>query len=182
MAPNYWWVQPLVTLFVGFVAMAMAGLTIRWNRHMARLKATLDFIEGTESKQFYQERYKAFRSFRDDRAFCFGSTDEENNKKKENRYQCLDFLNHYELGAIACFKGIIDEEFYAAWYRPAIVRDWNDARDLILEAREPRKPGDPGGPEALTELELLAVRWGGRLLPFTSLPPMSLPPRLQSLT
>ncbi len=123
---------------------------------MARLKATLDLIEGTESKEYYQKRYEAFRSFRKDPDFQAKVLGDQGSAEK--RILCYDFLNHYELVAISCREGLIDEAFYRHWMGPNFVRDWNAAAPIIVLARD----GEAGTPEAYVSFEALAVAWGGR--------------------
>ena len=162
MAPSqFWWVQPAVVLLGILVAVA----AIWWNRHVARLKATLDLIEGSESKDFYQVRYKAFRQYRRDAEYKAQVLSEERDEQaQDKRTKCLDFLNHYELVAIACRAGIIDEKFYMLWMGPALLRDWAEGAELVRGARAPDHPGDPGSPESYAELERLVGRWRGRRL------------------
>lgn len=155
--PQFWWLQPLIVTIGVVVAVA----AIVWNRRVARFKATLDLIEGSESKEFYQVRYRAYRRYRQGGEFRDGVLDPSSEEGQTNRDYCMDFLNHYELVAIACQKGIIDEKFYRLWMGPTLVRDWNCATDLVRAARSPRRPGDPGGRTAFSEFEALAVKWGG---------------------
>lgn len=158
-------VAPLVTALVAMAGAVIAYAAIWWNRRMARLKATLDLIEGSESKEYYQRRYKSFRTFR--RASVEAReriADPNNHEHDDLRSECQDFLNHHELVAIACRRGLIDEEFYRSWMGPAFVRDWNEASALVLRAPRPDGPGDPGSPTAYAEFETLACRWGGEPL------------------
>ena len=144
----------------------VACATIFWNRRIARLKATLDLIEGSESKEFYQERYAAFREYRKDannrRAILAEKRDFETQQKRD---MCLDFLNHYELVSIACERGIIDRKFYREWMGEVFVRDWNAAHELIRSARVPENGEDKASKEAFSEFEKLAKNWGGKALP-----------------
>jgi hypothetical protein len=153
---------PIVTAGAAATGALIAYAAIWWNRRMARLKATLDLIEGAESKEYYQARYAAYRTYR--RA---GPTERERiadpaaQKHDELRSKCQDFLNHYELVAIAARRGLIDEQFYRDWMGPTFVRDWNEAGALVRRARRPDGPGDAGNPTAYAEFERLACRWGG---------------------
>ncbi|MGK7870464.1 DUF4760 domain-containing protein [Falsiroseomonas sp. E2-1-a20] len=161
MAPlAFWWVQPAVVA----VGIFVAGVAIYWNRRVARLKATLDLIEGTESKEYYQKRYRAFRSYRRDpetKATVL-NTNLENNTCRD---ECLDFLNHYELVAISCKKGIIDADFYKMWMGPVFIRDWNEAWQLINSARMPEPLGGKVDHRAAyCEFETLALSWGGKFI------------------
>lgn len=158
-------IAPLLTLIVATLGALIAYAAIWWNRRIARLKATLDLIEGSESKEFYQARYRAFRDFRraahEERNQI---ADPMNRDHDELRAKCQDFLNHYELVAIACRHGLIDEDFYRSWMGPTFVRDWNQAGILVLRARRPDGPGATGNSTAYAEFEALARRWGGERL------------------
>jgi hypothetical protein len=157
-SPDFWWVQPIVT----GAAIVVAVAAIWWNRRVTRLKATLDLIEAAESKEYYQERYRAFREYRKSGPYRSDTIDPGGDREKQKeRDKCIDFLNHYELVAIASERGIIDENFYRLWMGPTFVRDWNCATDLVRSDRTPRMPGDAGGTFAYSEFERLAVKWGG---------------------
>jgi hypothetical protein len=137
-----WLLQPAATA----CGILVAVFAIRWNRHVVRLKATLDLIEGSESKEYDQARYRAFRQYRRGGDYRDRVLDPQGSREaQEERDKCLDFLNHDELVSIACSQGIIDENFYRRWMGPAYVRDWNQAVDLVRAARVPRRPGDAGG-------------------------------------
>lgn len=156
---------PLFTAGAAVTGAFLAYAAIWWNRRMARLKATLDLIEGAESKEYYQARYASYREYR--RADAAGReriADPAERPQDELRARCQDFLNHYELVAIASRKGLIDEGFYRDWMGPTFVRDWNEAGALVRRARRPDGPGDAGNPAAYAEFERLARRWGGRPL------------------
>lgn len=154
---TFWWVQPSVTA----VGIFVAGAAIYSSRNASRLKATLDFIEGSESKEYYQTRYKAYRKYRTDGAYRISVLDPKDLTHENDRDYCLDFLNHYEAVAIACDKGIIDKNFYYKWMGENFVRDWNVATDLVRQTRMPRMPGDRGCPTAFQNFERLAVKWKG---------------------
>jgi hypothetical protein len=157
---------PVVAAATALLAALLAARAIWWNRHMARLKATLDLIEGSESKEYYQQRYAAFRTFRradPDLRRQIADPSVRHHDKVRSRSQ--DFLNHYELVAIACQRGLLDEGFYRAWMGPTFVRDWNEAAILVQAARRANGPGDTGNPDAYTAFERLARAWGGRRLP-----------------
>jgi hypothetical protein len=130
---------PLFTAGAAVTGAFLAYAAIWWNRRMARLKATLDLIEGAESKEYYQARYAAYREYRRaDAAERERIADPAERAWDELRARCQDFLNHYELVAIACRKGLIDEEFYRDWMGPTLVRDWNEAGALVRAARRAR--------------------------------------------
>jgi hypothetical protein len=157
---------PIATALIALLAALIAYRAMWWNRHIARLKATLDLIEGSESKEYYQQRYAAYRTFRrGDDAVRRQIADPSQNAHDDVRSKCQDFLNHYELVAIACKRGLIDEGFYRSWMGPTFVRDWNEAAILVQAARRPDGPGDAGNPDAYVEFEHLARSWGGKRLP-----------------
>jgi hypothetical protein len=157
---------PIVTAGAAAVGALIAYAAIWWNRRMARLKSTLDLFEGAESKEFYQARYAAYRSYRRaDAAERERIADPTVHERDELRSKCQDFLNHYELVALAASTGLIDEQFYRQWMGEALVRDWNEAGALIRSARRSDGPKDVGNRKAYSELERLALRWGGRPLP-----------------
>ena len=143
----------------------MAGCTILTSRRIARIKATLDLIETSESQEHYISLYKVYRRFRIEEAFSAGVLIPKTEEDRTARLRCFDFLNHYELVAIGFKEGILDEQFYKRWMGWAVLRDYRQARDLILAARLPAHPSDPGEPgdvEAYCELEALCIRWGAK--------------------
>ena len=133
------------------------------DRRIARLKATLDLIEGSESKEYYHRRYQAYRAYRRaaDRATIVDPGDDAH---RELLSHCQDFLNHYELVAVACRRGLIDAGFYRAWMGETLVRDWNEATLLVRRACRPQQASETGNPRAYVEFERLACRWGGKPL------------------
>jgi hypothetical protein len=157
---------PIGTAAIATAAAIIAYRAMWWNRHISRLKATLDLIEGSESKEYYQERYRAYRHFRratqEERRRI---ADPSNTDRDDVRSKCQDFLNHYELVAIAGRQGLIDLDFYRSWMGPTLVRDWDECVILVHRARHPDGPGDTGNPDAYSQFEALARRWGGRKLP-----------------
>jgi len=160
--PPYWWVQPLVVASGIIGSLVVACLTIRTNRRIARIKATLDTIEASESRDHYLSLYRIFRRFRMEPAFKATVLAPRTEEDRAARLRCFDFLNHYELVAIGFREGILDEPFYQRWMGYAVVRDYREGRDLILAARAPVLPGDPGDLEAYCFLEELCVRWGAQ--------------------
>jgi len=153
MAPlPFWWVQPAVVSAGIIATLCVAAATILTNRRIARVKATLDMIEATESKAYYQTLYATYRRYRTDARFrddVLNATDD--GEALKNLHACWDYLNHYELIAIGCKKGILDEEFYRLWMGYAVLRDFREGECLIRKARE------PGDDEAYVELEALCV-------------------------
>lgn len=51
MAPVFSWVQPLVVAVGVIISLIVALITIRINRRIARIKATLDLIESSETTE-----------------------------------------------------------------------------------------------------------------------------------
>jgi hypothetical protein len=121
------------------------------------LKATLDIIEASESKDFYQDLYHNFRRYRADSAFkkdvLFPTTDEH----WVARGKCFSYLN--EIVALSCETGIIDEDFYARWLAPTVIRDWRAAEDLIAAARRPASEGGFDDRDAYVCLDRLCRKW-----------------------
>lgn len=160
-APPFWWVQPLVTAVVTAAAAGAAGLyarfTIKANRHIARVRATLDLIERTESQPYYQQLWEAFRTAREATGGFDSLLDSKNTMIKKQRADVLNFLNHYELIAVGCKNGVLDEIFYKNYMRGAVVRDWEKAEDFIRRLRTPRD--EEPRPAAYKEFEILACKW-----------------------
>ena len=158
---------PFLTASIAFVAAVVGYFSLVQTRDLARKKATLDLIESSESKEYYQDRYTAYLTFR--RA---SRTEREQIANPDNRdptcdalrSKCQDFLNHYELVAIAGKQGLLDLVFYRDWMGPNLVRDWNEAEILVNSARGVDRPGDRGNPVAFENFERLAVSWGGKPL------------------
>lgn len=168
MAPSaFWWVQPLVVILGIVGSLVVARITIGTNRRIARIKATLDMIEATESRDHYLSLYRVYRRFRMEPAFKATVLNPRTDEDRTARLRCFDFLNHYELVAIGFKEGILDEMFYKRWMGYAVLRDYREGRDLILAARAPMHPSDPGDAgdvEAYCFLERLCVSWGGKPL------------------
>ena len=131
----------------------------RTNRRIARLKATIDLIEASESEEYYRKLYQDFRRYRMDSAFRDRVLDPKDDADWEIRYSCLSYLNHYELVAISFKQGVLDEGFYRDWMAYAVIRDFREAEHLVRVARAPKKPGDPGDPAAFCNLEALCAKW-----------------------
>lgn len=158
--PAFWWVSPLV-IGVGVLgSLAVAYVTIKTNRQIARTKATLDLIEAAESQEYYVTLHRIFTRFRKEAEFRAAILEPRTEEDRTARLRCWDFLNHYELISIGFDEGILDERFYRRWMGYAVLRDYREARDLIIAARAPPSPGVPGDEEAYVELEALCVKWG----------------------
>jgi hypothetical protein len=155
-APLFWWVSPLVTGSAAAIATIVAGRAIYVNRQIARLRATLDHIERTESQTYYKGLAEDFKKIRSDNAFArlVSSTEPTDIQLKSSLFF---FLNHYELIAVGFKKGVLDKDFYRTFMRRTVVRDWNLCKAFILASRdqfntEPR-------PDLYTEFEEIALEW-----------------------
>ncbi|MEL6436913.1 MAG: DUF4760 domain-containing protein [Pseudomonadota bacterium] len=47
----------------------------------------------------------------------------------------MGYLNHYELVAIGIAKKALDEDYYGAWMKGPLVRDWNAAPEFVQRER-----------------------------------------------
>ena len=144
---------------MGLVGAAVATGSVRANRSLARLKATLDLIERTESNDHYLKLRASFRRLETnnaDPAFFARITHPIEEPDRTLRREIVAYLNHYELVAIGCAEGILDEGFYRSWMRSHLVRDFGLARPLILAARA--NPADPV-PAAYDGFEAMADRF-----------------------
>ena len=123
------------------------------------MRATLDLIERTESNEHYLKLRSSFRRLdanSNDQAFFARVTHRTEELDKTLRREIVAYLNHYELVAIGCDQGILDEGFYRSWMRSHLVRDWTLARPLIEAART--NPADPV-PAAYIGFENMAIRF-----------------------
>lgn len=161
-ASSFWWVQPAITVLVGIFAGCYAWATISANRKMARMRATLDLIERTELQLYYQNLWRELRAAREGPGGLPALLHPVTETQKEQRPSVLDFLNHYELVAVGCKQGVLEEEFYKQFMRSAFLRDWVASRDLIRGLREPPAPA-PKRPTLFEHFEALAVKWQAEL-------------------
>jgi hypothetical protein len=148
LSPSVFWARPF-----------FAYLTIRTNRRIARIKATLDLIEATESKAYYQALYEVYRRYRNDMTFRQAILSPETDEDRRAQYQCWDYLNHYELIAIGFKEGILDAKFYRRWMGYIVVRDYLAGAELIALARADKPDGTTGDKESYSELEELCKKW-----------------------
>lgn len=155
-APPFWWVQPLVTVLAASAGGIFAWATIRANRHIARIRATLDLIERTESQPYYQELWQAFKLSREHDGGFDALVDANNHLTKEQRAKVLAYLNHYELIAVGCKNGVLDKTFYKNYMRSAFVRDWQKAEGFVNKLRT--YPGRENS-HAYKYFEFLAREW-----------------------
>lgn len=114
---QYWYVVP----FVGLVGAGVAVYSVAANRAVARMRATLDLIERSESSDYYSDIRKSFRKMNDEEVLVmikYPKSDEE----RDLRRKVLAYLNHYKLVAIGCRSRILDENFYAKWMKTTLIR------------------------------------------------------------
>ncbi|MEQ9639910.1 MAG: DUF4760 domain-containing protein [Alphaproteobacteria bacterium] len=150
----------LITPLVIAVSVFLAWRSIRSSAASARMRATLDLIEKSESTPEYRENHKIFVEHR--LAGSFGRLHApETDTDKTHRQRVHAYLNHYELIAIGIEKEILDEAFYKNWIRSGLVRDWNAAGSFIQ--RERWRDDGQGGWVYHTSLyeyyQRLAARW-----------------------
>lgn len=152
-APEFWWVTPLVGIIAAIVAFSAMFI----NRAIVRMRATLDLIERTESSEHYRNLYRNFKELRSNSQVLERLKMPTTEADKKLREQVVDYLNHYELVAIGCKHGILDEGFYASWMRSQLVRDWHSAKEFILYRRSP--DGQDKAPALFIEFESMARRF-----------------------
>ena len=157
-------IAPAMTLISGLiaicVALIVAWVTIRSNRAMARLKATLDLIEKSESSDYYLRINRSFSQVR--REGLFDRLDNPMTAWAQVlRTDVGAYLNHYELVALGIENAILDEAMYKAWMAGPFVRDWNAAADWLQ--RERWRRGSDGGMTYRASLygsyQRIALRW-----------------------
>jgi len=153
-------------MFTGLTAALIGGaIAIRaiWtNRAIARLRATLDTIERTESQEHYKRLTSVFKEFR--QSPSIDETIEEilqprTAAHRTRRTEILFFLNHYELIAVGFQTGVLDRGFYAEFMRGAVVRDWRAARPLIERLRIDNEAENPVPRQIYEHFEELAQDW-----------------------
>jgi hypothetical protein len=154
-------IQTVVVAAGAVGASTIAVLAIQANREIARNRATLDYIERTESTAYYQEISKTFHSFRSNPKGFSDILNPADEPAKQLRRAVVQYINHYENLSIAIQFGTLSEEMYYRAFRGALVADWELAEPFITHlrttARGPIKPS----PRAFVEFEWLARRWQG---------------------
>jgi hypothetical protein len=133
---------PILGPIIGAIIAATVGgiIAIRAiiaQRATARLRATLDTIERSETGAHYIKCSTTFRDFR--RSGPNGPSDQvldevlkpQTPEQRQRRTEILMFLNHYELVAVGCETGVLDKAFYAQYMRGPLVINWRAARPLI---------------------------------------------------
>ncbi|MEH3146008.1 MAG: DUF4760 domain-containing protein [Methylobacterium frigidaeris] len=161
-----WW-SPFVPAIATLVSVIAAGIyatvTIRNNREIARLKATLDLIEKAESSEFYRDLAVAFRNALapDDptkKTPLDAILRPKNPYEIDQRTKIVFFLNHYELIATGFERGVLDKSFYASSMRGAVVHDWRAAEPFVIALRW-KDPSPHPSPKKIYDTG------SGRLLP-----------------
>ncbi len=145
---------------VGGIGVAMALVTIKMNQRIARMRATLDLVERNESSEHYRKLFRAFDELGNNENILNRLKNPQTEADRLLTDQVLAYLNHYELVAIGCEKGILDEEFYAKWMRTQLVGDWHTAKEYIFHKRAPS--ATERFPSIYIEFEALARRFETR--------------------
>lgn len=153
--------SPLAIIASAFTAVMVARTTVKANRITTRKLATLNLIERSESTEYYQERYIAFRDARQDPDGMTALFDPSNPALTGQRRLVLEMLNHYELIASGIKSEILDEAFYKDYMRSTFVRDWKAAKPLVDHIRTPTPDSGADVPATLafSEFEALATKW-----------------------
>jgi hypothetical protein len=151
-------IAPAITLGVGIVAVSVAGRAIRANREIARNRATFDYIERTESTDFYQENSRIFHLLKTSGFENIFDPQSDDHKKQRNHV--IQYLNHYENVSLAIQWGTLAEEIYYRAWRFALTADWETAKPIVENRRTASNiPKRPPNPRAYIEFEWLARRW-----------------------
>lgn len=95
------------------------------------MRATLDVILKSESDTYYQDIYSTFTSELTRSGGLISLIDAHSDNEKRSRRNVHDFLNHYELIAIAIEKNILDEDFYKEWMRSTYIKHYQEAEEYI---------------------------------------------------
>lgn len=142
-APQSSVVVPLVSLVTAVIAAWLALQSIENARDIARRKATLDFIEKTESSEHYRQLIETFLRIKREGLFAH-MVDKSVTSLLPERGALIDYLNHYELVAISIRNGVLDADMYRLWMQTAFVDTWNDAALWVQAIRmRGRSAADP---------------------------------------
>ncbi len=95
------------------------------------MRATLDVILKSESDTYYQNIYATFTSELTRSGGLISLMDAHSDNEKRSRRNVHDFLNHYELIAIAIKKEILDEHFYKEWMRSTYIKHYRESEEYI---------------------------------------------------
>ena len=149
------------------VSVLAAFIGVKWNRKIARIRATLDLIIRTESTRYYQECHKAFKSRRlsgkgfDDLHDLEKAYKKERGQLEQERQNIIDYLNHYEIVVLGFQNGILDKDFYHDWIYYAFARDWDAAANFIQRERWSEKDGEwEYFDELYKNYQEVALEWG----------------------
>lgn len=160
-APSFWWVTPCVIVLSALIAGFLSWKSIQSTREMATKRATLDFIERSESNAYYQDIYTAFSEVRKDQGGLVQLCSPTNPELLRQRQKVINYLNHYELMAMGIREEMLDEDVYKGFMRGTLVRDWAESEQFINHLRAPT--ADSGSEvstsEAFCEFEELAKKW-----------------------
>ena len=159
--------------------MILAVRQINATRYVARMRATLDFIEKSESSDHYTRITRQFSALR--RSNTFLTLVDPTDADRPLRFALLGYLNHYETMALFIRKGALDEGAYRDWISGSLVRDWNDASEFIQRERWGWNDASRTwiyDERLFSELQTLACKWSRdaiRLSPTSSPPPEEAP-------
>lgn len=151
---GHWWITPVAIILSATIGALVAIFAIKHQREVARMRATLDIILESESNSFYQKIYSSFSSESKRHGGLSSLIDAQSDQEKEARRNLNDFLNHYELIAVAIKKKILDESFYKDWMKTTYIRHFDEAEEYIKAVREQHK-----NPKIYTEFQAMAKRW-----------------------
>ncbi len=170
-------IAPGIAAFGVVVAIGLAWVNIRNARSIARLKATLDLIEKVESSEHYRKRHETFRSIRTEGRFA-ALENPGDAQTKAQRYEVVEYLNHYELVALGILNRVLDEGMYRKWMAGPFVRDWNAAAAWIQSERWKLEDNGMWSYRAATfgNYQTMARRWSSKatmLTRETSPPPIA---------
>ena len=142
--------------WISAVAIVAIGLLAWWyNRHLASLKATLDYIsttEGTSEEWLALRKEVAALKTAGSLVAVLGANESE--EKTQKIATICTYLNHFELTAVGINHGIINKKLYAEWFRGAYIQTWRDSQSFVTELRARRDQ-----PKLYREFEDLAVKW-----------------------
>ncbi|WP_181454285.1 DUF4760 domain-containing protein [Halomonas sp. SL1] len=151
---GHWWVSPLAILLSAVVGAGTALFAVWRQRHIARVRATLDVILKSESDEFYKEIHRCFSSELKRNGGLEGLINAQSEAEIESRTSVLDFLNHYELIAVSIDRSILDEHFYKSWMRSTYIRHFDESFAFIDKIRKEKE-----APKFCEYFERLAVKW-----------------------
>lgn len=152
---NGQWITPLAIILSASIGAWVARSSIKHQREIAKMRATLDVILESESNTYYQKIYSSFRSESKRTGGLMALANAKSDSERESRRNLNDFMNHYELIAIAINKKILDEKFYKTWMRSTYIKHFDQCKDYIYTIRNE----EDGNEKYFREFEVLAERW-----------------------